>query len=119
MFMLLLLLIVVRRRYRRLLREATSKSLTDCLPWMPTLMMLVILLTVGQHCRQLRKGGHLEIVERLLAADADVYAAAAYDDGRTALQAAAGGGHLEVVDRLLAVKADVNAAPARYGRTAL
>jgi hypothetical protein len=65
-------------------------------------------------------GGHLHVVERLLAAKADVNAAAAADYGRTALQAAAGGGHLHVVERLLAAKADVNAAAAaNYGRTAL
>ena len=61
-------------------------------------------------------GGHLEVVvdrllqHRLLAAKAEVNAAAALFDGRTALQAAAGGGHLEVVDKLLAAKAEVNAA---------
>jgi Ankyrin repeats (3 copies) len=65
-------------------------------------------------------GGHLEVVERLLAAKADVNAAPAEHYGRTALQAAAEGGHLEVVERLLAAKADVNAAPAiGGGRTAL
>ena len=65
-------------------------------------------------------GGHLEIVDKLLVAKADVNAAAATHRGRTALQAAAEGGHLEVVDRLLAAKADVNAAAATFGgRTAL
>ena len=61
------------------------------------------------------------MVERLLAAKADVNAPAAGNFGRTALQAAAGGGHLEVVERLLAAKADVNAPAAsiRGGRTAL
>jgi ankyrin repeat protein len=64
-------------------------------------------------------GGHLEVVERLLAARADVNAPAAVR-GRTALQAAAGGGHLEVVERLLAATADVNAPAAEYsGQTAL
>ncbi|KAI9770983.1 MAG: hypothetical protein M1840_002687 [Geoglossum simile] len=53
--------------------------------------------------------GHLDVVERLLAAKADVNAAAgAY--GRTALQVAAEWGHLDVVEKLLLVKADVNAA---------
>ncbi|KAH8592594.1 hypothetical protein B0O99DRAFT_743497 [Bisporella sp. PMI_857] len=66
------------------------------------------------------KGGHLEVVERLLTAKADVNAAAANISGRTALQAAAEGGHLEVVERLLTAKADVNAAAANNsGRTAL
>jgi ankyrin repeat protein len=73
--------------------------------------------------------GNLEVVERLLAAQADVNAAAAPTaptaplgyKGRTALQAAAGGGHLEVVERLLAAQADVNAAASLSyrGRTAL
>jgi ankyrin repeat protein len=66
------------------------------------------------------EGGHLDVVERLLASKADVNAAAAKDLGCTALQAAAGGGHLDVVERLLAAKADVNAAAVlHYGRTAL
>jgi ankyrin repeat protein len=63
------------------------------------------------------KGGHLEAVERLLAAKAHVDAPLKY--GRTALQAAARGGHLEVVERLLAAKGDVNAPTARDGLTAL
>ncbi|RDW64095.1 hypothetical protein BP5796_10597 [Coleophoma crateriformis] len=64
--------------------------------------------------------GQLDIVERLLQANADVNAAAA-DGGRTALQAAAEGGHLKVVERLLQANADVNAAAAGgySGRTAL
>ncbi|KAI0548370.1 hypothetical protein F4679DRAFT_574172 [Xylaria curta] len=62
--------------------------------------------------------GRLEVVERLLAAKADVNNIFEY---QTALQAAAEGGHLEVVERLLAAKADVNAPAAQeYGsRTAL
>ena len=64
--------------------------------------------------------GHNEVVERLLQEKADVNAAAAaFDGGRTALQAAAGGGHLAVVERLLQEKANVNAAAASNGRTAL
>ena len=47
------------------------------------------------------EGGHLDVVGRLLAAKAHVNAAAAEYCGRTALQAAGGRGHLEVVDRLL------------------
>ena len=43
------------------------------------------------------EGGHLDVVERLLVAKADVNAPAADDSGRTALQAAAGGGHLDIV----------------------
>ncbi|VUC25161.1 unnamed protein product [Clonostachys rosea] len=50
-------------------------------------------------------GGHLEVVNLLLAAEADATSA-------DALQAAAGGGHLEVVNRLLDSGADVNAAAA-------
>ena len=66
-------------------------------------------------------GGHRDRIERLLAAKADVNAAAYQDNGRTALQAAAEGSHLEIVERLLTAKADVNAAAAaKYnGRTAL
>ncbi|KAI9765585.1 MAG: hypothetical protein M1840_007274 [Geoglossum simile] len=67
-------------------------------------------------------GGHLDVVERLLVAKADVNASAADGGfGRTALQAAAGGGHLDVVERLLVAKADVNASAADggFGRTAL
>ena len=65
-------------------------------------------------------GGHLAVIERLLAAGADVNVAAVGYDGGTAMQAAAGGGHLEVIERLLTVKADINAAAARgNGRTAL
>ena len=58
------------------------------------------------------RGGHLEVVQRLLDAKADVNAAAARYEGQTALQAATKGGHLEVVQRLLDAKADVNAAAA-------
>ena len=66
------------------------------------------------------EGGHLDVVERLLSAKADVNAAAAGSVGRTALQAASEGGHLDVVERLLSAKADVNAAAASsVGRTAL
>ncbi|OQN96112.1 hypothetical protein B0A48_18358 [Cryoendolithus antarcticus] len=66
------------------------------------------------------RGGHLDVSEELLAATADVNAAAAEEYGRTALQAAAEGGHLDVVERLLAAKADVNAtAVGSDGRTAL
>ncbi|KAH0550901.1 hypothetical protein GP486_007735, partial [Trichoglossum hirsutum] len=53
--------------------------------------------------------GILEAVEKLLAAGADVNAAAGYV-GRTALQAASERGHLEVVERLLAAGANANAA---------
>ena len=66
------------------------------------------------------RNGHLEVVERLLAAKADVNAAPTSSSGQTALQAAAARGHLEVVERLLTANADVNAAPAtESGRTAL
>ena len=46
-------------------------------------------------------GGYLEVVERLLAANANVNAAAATCHGKTALQAAVEGGHLEVKSLLL------------------
>jgi ankyrin repeat protein len=46
------------------------------------------------------EGGHLEVVERLLTAGANVNADPARYDGRTALQAACEGGHLEIVERL-------------------
>jgi hypothetical protein len=65
-------------------------------------------------------GGHLEVVERLLTANANVNAAASTWDGRTALEAAAEGGHLEVVERLLTANANVNSAASMWdGRTAL
>ncbi|KAI3573042.1 ankyrin repeat protein [Fusarium oxysporum f. sp. albedinis] len=65
-------------------------------------------------------GSHIQIVERLLVAGADVNVAAAAEEGRTALQAASAGGHIQVVERLLEAGANVNAAAAaRYGRTAL
>jgi hypothetical protein len=67
------------------------------------------------------KGDHIAVVERLLEEKAEVNAAAAYKERRTALQAAAGGGHLTVVERLLEKKAEVNAAAAfeAGGRTTL
>ncbi|MCJ1347169.1 hypothetical protein MMC31_005390 [Peltigera leucophlebia] len=55
------------------------------------------------------KGGHLEVLERLLMAKAEVNAEARKFSGRTALQGASEQGHLEVVERLLAAGADVNA----------
>jgi ankyrin repeat protein len=66
-------------------------------------------------------GGHIQIVERLLEAGANVNAAAGSGSGgRTALQAASEGGHIQVVEWLLKAGADVNAAAARdSGRTAL
>ena len=60
------------------------------------------------------RAGHLEVVQRLLDANADVNAGARYQ-GWTALQAAAWCGHLEVVQRLLDANADVNAAGGTYG----
>lgn len=47
------------------------------------------------------RGDHLDVVQRLLDAKADVNAAASGGGvGRTALQAAAEGGHLEVIELL-------------------
>ncbi|KGO78302.1 hypothetical protein PITC_059150 [Penicillium italicum] len=63
-------------------------------------------------------GGHLEVVQTLLAAKADVNAPPT-EFGRTALQAAAEGGHLKVVQTLLAAKADANAPPTKDSLTAL
>jgi ankyrin repeat protein len=65
------------------------------------------------------RNGHIEVVERLLAANADVNAGILRTDGRTAIQAAAEGGYLKIVERLLAANANVNAAATEYGRTAL
>ena len=62
---------------------------------------------LGSGLRSAAEGGHLEIVERLLQANADVNATAPIY-GDTVLQLAAARGHLEVVERLLQAKADVN-----------
>ncbi|KAM0714721.1 hypothetical protein Q7P37_009738 [Cladosporium fusiforme] len=76
--------------------------------------------TLNRALQAAAEGGHLNVVERLLAAKSEVNAAAAKYSGRTALQAAAEGGHLDAVEALLAAKAGVNAAAAEYsGRTAL
>jgi hypothetical protein len=56
--------------------------------------------------RAASKGGHLKVIERLLAARADINTAAAADEGRTALQAASEGGHLKVVERLKHARAN-------------
>ncbi|KAM0540542.1 hypothetical protein ACHAO7_011094 [Fusarium culmorum] len=65
-------------------------------------------------------GGHIQVVERLLEAGANVDAAAAKYGGRTALQAASEGGYIQVVERLLETGANVDAPAAEYGgRTAL
>jgi TusA-related sulfurtransferase len=75
---------------------------------------------LGDALQLAAKGGHLEVVERLLAAKAAINAGNAWSKGRTALQAAAEGGHLEVVERLIAAKADINAGSAwAEGPTAL
>jgi ankyrin repeat protein len=74
--------------------------------------------TAAAPLRAASEDGHLEVVERLLAAGADVNAGFPLDSGQTALQAASKCGRLEVVERLLAAGADVNADP-WLGRTAL
>ncbi|KAI9764860.1 MAG: hypothetical protein M1840_008006 [Geoglossum simile] len=79
-------------------------------------------LDLGLALQAAAREGHLDMVERLLAAKADVNTAAnAGNAGQTALQAAAGGGYLNIVEKLLTAKADVNAAAANTtaGRTAL
>ncbi|KEY68151.1 hypothetical protein S7711_08339 [Stachybotrys chartarum IBT 7711] len=58
-------------------------------------------------------GGHLQIVEQLLNAGADIDATTGYNR-QTALQAASGGGHLQIVERLLTAGADVNATAGFY-----
>lgn len=68
------------------------------------------------------QGDHIEAVNRLLAAKADVNASAMTEWGsQTPLQAAAEGGHIKTIECLLAAKADVNAPAAEEvgGRTAL
>ncbi|CAF3455143.1 unnamed protein product [Fusarium graminearum] len=61
------------------------------------------------------EGGHLEVVEKLLAAGVD--ADSKDTDGRTALQVACEAGHLEVVEKLLAAGADADSKDTD-GRTA-
>jgi ankyrin repeat protein len=63
-------------------------------------------------------GGHLETMETLLEAGADVHVPAA-DRGRSALQAAAENGSVDVVRRLLTAGANVNEPASEWGRTSL
>ncbi|KFA69802.1 hypothetical protein S40285_02442, partial [Stachybotrys chlorohalonatus IBT 40285] len=58
-------------------------------------------------------GGHLQIVEQLLTAGADVNVTTGYNR-QTALQAASRGGHLQIVERLLTAGADVNTTTGFY-----
>lgn len=98
-------------------REGCSKTLTALLRAGADVNSRVYDQTALQAAAE---GGHLEIVERLLAAKSDVNTPAADQSGGTALQVAAEGGHLEIVERLLAARADVDAPAANYdGRTAL
>src|SRR2546423_15409980 len=60
------------------------------------------------------EGGHLEVVERLLAAMAD-NAVAGGDGGQAALQGAARGGHRRVVERGMAGKGRVHAGAGEGG----
>ncbi|KAI2763075.1 hypothetical protein DTO006G1_2214 [Penicillium roqueforti] len=99
-------------------------SREGCSELLPSLLQVVTHVDArvcGQTALQAAaQGGHLQVVERLLAATANVNAPAAEGNGRTALQAAAQGGHLKVVERLLAATANVNAPAAEgNGRTAL
>ena len=57
--------------------------------------------------------GHLNVVQALVAAEADVDKAKT-DDGRTPLWTAAYEGHLDVVQALVAAKADVNKAAGEW-----
>ncbi|CAG7983829.1 unnamed protein product [Penicillium nalgiovense] len=59
------------------------------------------------------EAGHLEVVQALLAAKADVQVSPEFG-GRAALQAAAEAGHLEMVQALLEAKANANTYP-EYG----
>jgi ankyrin repeat protein len=65
-------------------------------------------MTERLHCTGPPHYGHLEVVEALLAAQADVNKAS--NDGETPLHWASYKGHLEVVKALLAAQADVNKA---------
>lgn len=66
------------------------------------------------------EGGHMAIVDQLLASGAKINCPPGAYAGRTALQAAAGCGYLAVVDRLLEMGAEVNDPPGEWlGRTAL
>src|SRR2546423_10642888 len=60
------------------------------------------------------EGGHLEVVERLLAAGADNAVAGGYG-GHAALQGAAQGAKVEAVERRLEVTGDVHSAAAGGG----
>ncbi|PNP58755.1 hypothetical protein FNYG_15033 [Fusarium nygamai] len=56
------------------------------------------MLCAGRALQAASEGGHIQIVDRLLEAGANVNADAAADDGgRTALQAASAGGHIQVI----------------------
>ncbi|KAI0976277.1 hypothetical protein F4678DRAFT_482490 [Xylaria arbuscula] len=74
--------------------------------------------TIDRMLPEAAESGHLRIVERLLAANADVNAADRH--GRTALQTAAKNGHVKVVEKLLTAGANVNAVPVGWNsQTAL
>ena len=57
-------------------------------------------LSTADHSANSFWGGHLEVIERLLAAGAGVHASPSQSCGRPALPAASEGGHLAVVERL-------------------
>ena len=76
MSMLLLLWMMVGRPYRPRREVATSTWWRGC--WRPRRMSMLLLLVDGRTALQAAAGGgHLDVVERLLAAKADVNAAAA------------------------------------------
>ncbi|KAH7304083.1 hypothetical protein B0I35DRAFT_401700 [Stachybotrys elegans] len=65
------------------------------------------------------RNGHLQVFKRLLATGANRLLAAGADRSADVLEHASAAGHVQVVERLLAAGADVNADAAGFGETAL